>query len=124
MSAVVETRRPNVADKTDWEPVCRLDDLLTGSGAAALVNGQPLAIFRVKGERLFALGNVDPFSDASVLSRGIVGDIDGELVVASPLYKQHFRLVDGVCVEDTGISVPSYAVELVDDFVMVQVPTR
>lgn len=122
MTAAAGTGSPDVTRDEDWEPVCRLDDLLTDGGAAALVNGQPLALFRVKGERLFALGNVDPFSDASVLSRGIVGDIDGAPVVASPIYKQHFRLIDGVCVEDEAIKVPTYAVDLVGDLVMVRIP--
>ena len=31
--------------------------------------------------------------------RGIVGNVKGELVIASPLYKQHFRLADGTCME-------------------------
>uniref|UniRef100_UPI0025A00720 nitrite reductase (NAD(P)H) small subunit n=2 Tax=Enterobacteriaceae TaxID=543 RepID=UPI0025A00720 len=32
---------------------------------------------------------------ANVLSRGIVGDVAGEPVVISPLYKHRFRLRDG-----------------------------
>lgn len=49
---------------------------------------------------LYALDNHDPFSGANVIGRGIVGDLRGELVVASPIYKQHFRLRDGQCLED------------------------
>ena len=37
-----------------------------------------------------------PLGEAFVLSRGIVGDIQDELCVASPLYKQHFRWPMGV----------------------------
>jgi nitrite reductase (NADH) small subunit len=44
-----------------------------------------------------------------VLSRGIVGDINGELVVASPVYKQHFSLLTGRCLEDASVSVVVYA---------------
>ena len=43
-----------------------------------------------------------------MLSRGIVGDLNGELVVASPVYKQHFSLLDGRCIEDASVSVPVY----------------
>jgi hypothetical protein len=42
----------------------------------------------------------DPFFAANVLSRGIVGEHDGELWVASPLKKQRFRLRDGHCLEN------------------------
>ncbi|MEM9057588.1 MAG: nitrite reductase small subunit NirD [Pseudomonadota bacterium] len=101
--------------------VCALDDILPDTGVAALIAGRPVAIFRVGASPgdLFALGNVDPFSKASVLSRGIVGDVAGATVVASPIYKQHFRLADGVCVEDASVSVPVYAVRVVDGHVAV-----
>lgn len=87
--------------------VCRLDDILPDAGACALVGGEQVAVFRV-GEKVFAIGNRDPFSGANVLSRGIVGDLNGELVVASPVYKQHFSLLDGRCIEDASVSVPVY----------------
>jgi assimilatory nitrate reductase catalytic subunit len=44
----------------------------------------------------------------NVLSRGIVGDLGGELVVASPLYKQHFSLITGRCLEEPEHAVPVY----------------
>jgi len=47
-----------------------------------------------------------------VLARGILGDLGGERVVASPLYKQHYRLRDGQCMEDEGIKVPVWAVRI------------
>jgi len=56
-------------------------------------------VFRVR-DAVFAIGNYDPASDANVLSRGIVGDIGGEIVVASPIYKQHFSLITGRCLEE------------------------
>src|ERR1700722_10158844 len=65
-----------------WHRVCRLDDILPNSGAAALVEGRQIAMFRV-GDALYAVGNYDPASGINVLSRGIVGDVGGEGVVAS-----------------------------------------
>ena len=59
-----------------------------------------------------AIGNRDPFSGANVLSRGIVGDLNGEVVVASPVYKQHFSLLTGRCIEDASVSVPVYPVHV------------
>ena len=43
-----------------------------------------IAIFRV-GDAIYALDNYDPHSEANVLSRGLVGDLNGEPVVA-PLF--------------------------------------
>jgi NAD(P)H-dependent nitrite reductase small subunit len=88
--------------------VCRLDDVVPDTGVCALVAGEQVAVFRI-GEKVFAIGNRDPFSGANVLSRGIVGDLNGELVVASPVYKQHFSLLTGRCIEDDSVSVPVYA---------------
>jgi nitrite reductase (NADH) small subunit len=57
-----------------------------------------------------AIGNVDPFSGAAVLSRGIVGDRGGVPTVASPVYKQVFSLVDGRCLDDPAVRVEVYEV--------------
>src|SRR5689334_14110965 len=64
-----------------WHFICELDELLPDSGVAALIEGHQFAIFRVD-DRVYALDNFDPHSQANVLSRGIVGDLEGELVVA------------------------------------------
>lgn len=104
----------------EWILVCRVAELLPGAGTGAVVNGCPVALFRLSEDRVFAIGNIDPFSKASVLSRGIVGDIDGVPVVASPVYKQHFRLDNGTCIEDKSVSVPSYRAAVVDGDVVVQ----
>ena len=87
--------------------ICRLDDIVPDAGVAALVGGEQVALFRVD-QKIYAIGNRDPFSGANVLSRGIVGDLMGELVVASPVYKQHFSLLTGRCIEDPSVSVPVY----------------
>jgi len=87
--------------------VCGLEDIVPDTGVCALVGGEQVAVFRI-GEKLYAIGNRDPFSGANVLSRGIVGDLNGELVVASPVYKQHFCLRTGRCIEDASVSVPVY----------------
>lgn len=104
-------------------PVCNIEDLVPGRGACALVNGEQVALFRLPRGSVYALGNHDPFSGANVLSRGIVGDVKGELVVASPIYKQHFSLVSGQCVEKPEVSVPVYAVRTLKGRVEVACPT-
>ena len=53
-----------------WIEVCRLDQLELERGAAALVSGRAVALFRISEDEVLALGNHDPFSHASVLSRG------------------------------------------------------
>lgn len=96
-----------------WSSVCSLDDVLPDSGAAVWFEGRQIAIFRV-GDAVYALDNYDPHSDANVLSRGLVGDINGEPVVASPIYKHHFNLATGRCVEDADHSVRAWPARVRD----------
>lgn len=86
-----------------WRVICKRSDLVANSGVVAWLDGVQMALFYLpdmpEGEMIFALENRDPKSGANVIGRGIVGHLKGGLVVASPLYKQHFRLEDGTCLE-------------------------
>jgi nitrite reductase (NADH) small subunit len=115
------------AEPVEWTRVCRLDQLTPGRGAVARVRGDQVALFRVRTaddeDEVFALGNLDPFSGAQVLSRGIVGDGRGVPKVTSPVYKQGFELRTGACLDDPAVSVPSYPVTVSDEgLVSVGVP--
>lgn len=103
-----------------WTAVCSLDDIVPNSGVCALIGGRQVAVFRVADDRVYALSNYDPFSNANVLSRGIVGDLKGELVVASPVYKQHFSLASGQCIEDEAVKVTSFAARVSKGIVEVE----
>lgn len=107
----------------DWVTVCKIDDILPETGVCALVGKAHVAIFRpYYSNELYAISNIDPFAHASVLSRGIIGQHDDELWVASPLKKQRFRLKDGYCFDDENNSIPHYKVKVSDDgFVLVKV---
>jgi assimilatory nitrate reductase catalytic subunit len=100
--------------------VCPLEDIVPNAGVAALVDGEQVAVFRLDDDSVHAVGNRDPFSGANVLSRGIVGDLKGELVVASPVYKQHFLLLTGRCVEDASARIPVFAARLEEGWVVVE----
>jgi len=105
----------NMLPDDQWIDVCALDDLTPNTGAGALVSGQAVAIFRVGHEkRVYVLSNKDPFSLANVMSRGIIGDLQGERVVASPIYKQHFSLATGRCLEDKDQKLAVYPSKIVD----------
>jgi nitrite reductase (NADH) small subunit len=116
VTAVSDTR-------TAYTTVCRLDQIEVEGGVCALVAGEAVAVFRTYDDQVFVLSNYDPCSRASVLSRGIVGTktIDGEDVpfVASPMHKQAFDLRTGQCLDDESVRVPTYAVHLTDEGMVV-----
>lgn len=95
-----------------WQTICSADDIAPDSGVCALFDGEQVAIFKIRlNNQLYAISNYDPIGQANVLSRGIVGSIDGQLVVASPLYKQHYNLETGQCLEED-VSVTSFKVRV------------
>ena len=130
-----------------WLDICGVDDLQPESGICALIEGEQVAIFSfalrlrsvnavdcsvsavdrslsgVEGgdTQVYAVGNYDPIGKANVLSRGLIGDINGQPVVASPLYKQHFNLQTGVCLEDEAVKIPVYPIRIENNRVQVSV---
>ena len=104
-----------------WTRACAVNSLLTGRGVAVLLpGGAQAALFLLPDGSLAAVGNIDPFGRAAVMSRGIVGDRGGEPTVASPLLKQVFSLVDGRCLDDESQALARYDVRVVDGFVQIR----
>ena len=109
MNAVMKMDTPAVGL---WTDVCGADEIWPDTGVCAWVEGRHVAVFRVGHEQYFAIDNVDPKSGASVLSRGLVGNLGEQIVVASPLYKNHFDLSTGACLELPECSVRAYPVKV------------
>ncbi|WP_280487101.1 nitrite reductase small subunit NirD [Nocardia farcinica] len=117
---VIDTPSISPATATGWTQACRLDFLIPGRGVAVLLRGgRQAALFLLPNGTLYAVGNIDPFGRAAVMSRGIVGDRGGVPVVASPLLKQAFSLLDGHCLDDESAALPVYAVRVDDGIVSV-----
>lgn len=99
----------------NWVSVCFVDDVVPGTGVAALVNGEQVAIIRSpKGDKFYGLSNFDPYSKAFVIARGIVGDRAGVPKVASPIYKQSFDLRTGVCLDEPAVALMVYPVRVTE----------
>lgn len=120
---------------TRWERACLLTDLFPERGAAALFGDVQVALFRLAEDpaqdaRVYAVQNLDPFSAAHVMSRGIVGTRAGVPTVAAPVYKQVFSLVTGECLvaadktpkADLPPDLTTYPVEIRDGVVHVGLP--
>ena len=105
----------------NWVDVCALHDLPDNNmGAAVLHEETQIALFYIKQiDQVFALNNLDPFSGANVLSRGIIGSVGDELVVASPIYKEHFNLKTGQCLEDDSVSIAAYPTKVTEGRVLI-----
>ncbi len=106
---------------SQWHSICSLSDIIPATGVCALVGTEQVAIFRPRDdEQVFAVSNIDPFFSASVLSRGLIAEHQGELWVASPLKKQRFRLRDGHCMEDESRSIAHYDVRVKEGVIQIK----
>lgn len=107
----------------EWTSVCNASDLVRDGGVCVLYNNTQVALFWEGVEdRLYAIANYDPIGEAYVLSRGILGSNGDATVVASPLYKQHFDLKTGQCLEQEDVSVEVFDIQLEDDTVQLRLP--
>ncbi|MGY8527322.1 nitrite reductase small subunit NirD [Paracidovorax citrulli] len=113
------TSRPD-----QWISICALRDIVPDTGVCARIEqergAEQIAVFRVgAGEQVYAISNYDPNAGAAVLSRGLIGNLGERLVVASPIYKHHFDLRTGECIEAPEHSVPAWPARVVDGKVWV-----
>ncbi len=106
------TESANLTGDTSWQTVCPIEEIHENIGVCALVGeNEQAAIFKVK-DKFYAISNLDPFSDAAVISRGLICNIKGSLCVASPIFKQHFCLMSGTCLEDNSVQLKTYALRV------------
>lgn len=98
-----------------WTDLCGVEDLVANSGIVAWWGSWQVALYYLpakkglpeKGEnfpaRVFAVDNHDPFTNANVIGRGLMGNIGPQIVVSSPLHKERFDLETGICLENPQI---------------------
>lgn len=116
MTVLDDRKEINAQDGSEWTSACAYDRLLPCRGVAVLLpGGVQVALFRLDDGALHAVSNIDPFSGAAVMSRGIVGDRTGRACVQSPIKKQAFALDDGVCLDDPAVAVTVYRTRITPD---------
>ena len=141
MSDLNQSSSNSAPSNSGWVQICRLDELPTDSGMAALLNEntpqeEQIALFKVveratQASTIYAISNFDPFSQANVLARGILCSSSSSektsqdnkstaLAVASPVLKQHFDLSSGQCVEESDVLIKTYPSKISDGLVFVQ----
>jgi nitrite reductase (NADH) small subunit len=112
MSLEATSRHVEATEEPQWSDVCALDDIYPGTGVAALIGGEQVAVIKTRDGRVYALSNFDPFSNAFVIARGIVGSKGSVQKIASPIYKQNFNLETGECLDDPKVKLPVYQVRV------------
>ena len=99
--------------------VARFDELPVDRGVAVIVDGYPVALFRLADDAVCAIDHIEPFTHVPVLARGLVGSVGDIATVSSPLHKHRFDLRTGHCLDDVAYAVGVWPVVVVDGVVMI-----
>jgi nitrite reductase (NADH) small subunit len=99
--------------------VCPFDRLPLERAVCVLVKGEQVALVRTRENSLYAVDNLDPFSGAMVMSRGIVGSRADRDVLVSPMHKQAYDLESGQCLDLPDVWLGVHDVRVVDGIVEV-----
>lgn len=90
------------------------------------MDGRQVALVRLLDDRVLAVQQLDPFSGAHVMSRGIVGSRSVEGIdvptLTAPMYKQVFDLRTGRCLDAAGkrpLDLQTWRVVVTDGVVQV-----
>lgn len=127
----VTTSESDSAGAVSWVTVCAADRIRRDRGVAALVAGQPVAIFRLspvdaEPEEWCAVSHIDPDTGSPVMARGLVGSVGNPPLViptvASPIYKQRYNLRTGACLDRADLALQTFPVRLHDGQVEVGAP--
>ena len=96
--------------------LCQLDELPVGLGRAFEIDGMPLAVFRTRAGRIFAVDGICPHKGASLAD----GMLAGESVVC-PYHAFRFDSDTGECDQAGTCEIATYPVEVTDDGVFVTI---
>ncbi|MEL6721156.1 MAG: nitrite reductase small subunit NirD [Bacteroidota bacterium] len=92
----------------NWFKVARVEDFPTNGGACVKYKDKQVAVFNFsRRNEWYACQNLCPHKLEMILSRGMIGDENGEPKVACPLHKKTFSLKTG---ENLNSDLPSIAV--------------
>lgn len=103
-----------------WFRVGDVNDFPENAGACIKYNTKQIAVYNfTRKEKWYACQNICPHKMEMVLSRGMVGDVDGIPKVACPMHKKNFSLEDGSNLNGDDYKIAVYPVKIEDENVYI-----
>jgi|ERR1017187_1846695 nitrite reductase (NADH) small subunit len=108
--------------KESWYKVGKVEDIPENGGACIKYKDTQIAVFNYTVRKEFyATQNECPHRQEMALSRGMIGDKNGEPKVACPFHKRNFSLQSGKCLSGDDYIIKTYPVKVEDGIVFVKV---
>lgn len=105
-----------------WIKVTEAAKAPLNSGFCYSHGSEQIAIFNFNRETWYATQNLCPHQKQMVMSRGLIGDSQGQPKVSCPLHKNAFSLKTGQCLDqDKSWSLKTYAVKVEEGQVFIEV---
>lgn len=115
----IMTFSPTVdTDVNVWFKAARVEAFPENGGACVKYKDMQIAVFNFsRRNEWFACQNLCPHKMQMVLSRGMIGSLEGEAKVACPFHKKTFSLKTGECLNADECSIAVFPVRIEDGFV-------
>lgn len=95
-----------------WKKVANIDDIPENGSACVVIEGYQIAIFNLNNKKdWYATQNLCPHRNQYVLSRGFIGDKNGEPMISCPLHKNSYSLKDGKVLSDKDYSIQLFNIK-------------
>lgn len=103
-----------------WFKAARTTDFPENGGACVKYKDMQIAVFNFsRRNEWYACQNLCPHKMQMVLSRGMVGSMDGEPKVACPFHKKAFSLKTGSCLNAEEENISVFPVKIEDGYVFI-----
>lgn len=101
-----------------WFKAARVEDFPENGGACIKYKDLQIAVFNFsRRNEWYACQNLCPHKMQMILSRGMIGSLNGEPKVACPFHKKTFSLKTGECLNAEECSISVFPVRINDGYV-------
>ena len=103
-----------------WFRVGNVNDFPENGGACIKYKDKQIAVYNfTRKNKWYACQNLCPHKMEMVLSRGMIGDVEGIAKVACPMHKKTFSLEDGSNLNGDDYQIAIYPVKIEDENVYI-----
>ena len=105
-------------EATVWFKAAKVEDFPENGGACVKYKDLQIAVFNFsRRNEWYACQNLCPHKMQMVLSRGMIGSLNGEPKVACPFHKKTFSLKTGECLNAEECTISVFPVRVQDGYV-------